>query len=256
LDNTVKAPVINHIEQSIDMLRKNFSADTRPWIVAYSGGKDSTLTLQLVYELLLELPSHQRKPVHVLASDTQVEAPNVEAFLRKSLREIQAHADFNGLPLTTHLVTPDIDQGFWFNLIGKGYPPPTRWFRWCTSKMKIKPVRKLVESIAEKSGKGSVILLLGTRTAESSNRSRGMQARASNSRGLNPHHEIPNALVLAPISHWSQDQVWEYLMASDPAPWGGTHDVLWQMYRDAGSGECPVITDLNSPSCGGSRFGC
>ena len=232
-----------HVETSERTLRENFLADSRSWIVAYSGGKDSTLTLQLVYELLLSLPRERRKPVHVLASDTRVEAPNVEAYLQQSLAAIQTHADAHDLPVTTHLVQPPVENGFWYNLIGKGYPPPTRWFRWCTSKMKIKPVRAVVERIIE-TGAGSVILLLGTRYKESCNRAKNMRSRTLNSRGLNPHHEIPNALVLAPIAHWDEDQVWDYLMSNNPAL-DDTHDVLWRMYRDVNSGECPVVTGIN-----------
>jgi len=139
-------------------------------------------------------------------------------------------------------------------VIGKGYMPPTRWFRWCTSKMKIKPVHGIIQKIAETSG--SVILLLGTRKAESSNRSKSMSKRKLSERGLNQHNEIPNTLVLSPISEWTTDQVWEYLCENNPPPWGGSHDFMLKLYREANSGECPVVMDLNTPACGGSRFGC
>lgn len=243
-----------HIAVSRRLLYDNFLADRRPWVISFSGGKDSTLLLQLVYELLLELDSRHLKPVHVIASDTKVEAPNVEKYLKENLTILADHARKSSLDLTVHLVQPDIDQGFWGNLIGKGYPPPTRWFRWCTTKMKIKPVRKVVDSIVAEYG--SVILLLGTRIAESANRSRQMQGRSYSSRGLNPHHDIPNALVLQPISQWTTDQVWEYLFSNNPPPWNGSHDEMLRLYRKANNGECPVITDLDTPPCGGNRFGC
>lgn len=244
----------DHLELTRKCLRENFLADSRPWIIAYSGGKDSTLVLQLVYELLQSLPESQRKPVHVLSSDTRVEAPNIKDYVENSLRSIGEHARFSGLDLVTHLIRPEAAEGFWVNLIGKGYPPPTRWFRWCTTRMKIRPVTKVIEEICGKSG--SAILLLGTRYSESASRGRAMDARKSNDRGLNPHHEIPNALVLSPISHWNTDQVWEYLFMNNPPPWGGSHDFMLALYRQANGGECPVVTDLNTPSCGGSRFGC
>lgn len=234
-------------------LEKLYFADTRPWIVAFSGGKDSTVVLQLVFEMLLALGEKATKPVVVLSSDTRVEAPNVAAYVADALRRIDKAALALGLRLSTQLVEPTAADGFWGKLIGKGYPPPSRWFRWCTSNMKIKPSRRAIDEITRQHG--SVILLLGSRIAESTQRGRTMQEREINSRGLNPHHEIPNALVATPLADWTTDDVWEYLV-SNPCPWGGNHGFLLSLYRQASGGECPVVFDLNTPSCGGSRFGC
>lgn len=241
------------VSDSLASLKELYLADNRPWVVAYSGGKDSTAVLQLVFDLLLSLGDKASKQVVVLSSDTQVEAPNVASYVLATMARIQQAAEIGKLPLTTSLVRPLPKEGFWGKLIGKGYPPPSRWFRWCTSNMKIKPSRRAIEEITRKHG--SVILLLGTRISESAQRGRTMQARETNSRGLNPHHEIPNALVATPIAGWSTEDVWEYLSTSK-CPWGGDHGFLMSLYRQASGGECPVIFDLNTPSCGGSRFGC
>jgi DNA sulfur modification protein DndC len=246
--------VKDYLTYTRNLLKENFLADSRPWVVAYSGGKDSTLLLQLVYEMLQSLSPIQTKPVHVISSDTRIEAPNIEEYLYNSLLQLEQHAKLSKLDLHIHLVKPEIEDSFWSLLIGKGYPPPNRWFRWCTTKLKIKPVRKIIANITNE--QGSVILLIGTRKAESSNRSRQIEGRAYNSRGLNQHTEIPNALVLQPIVDWTTDDVWEYLFTHNPAPWGFNHDKMLSLYRQANSGECPVITDLDTPSCGGSRFGC
>lgn len=243
-----------HVQYSRELLLNNFLADSRPWVVAYSGGKDSTLVLQLVMEMLSGLPQEKLKPVHVISSDTGVEPPNIARYMHGNLERLALDSRRRKLGLTTHLVRPSAGNGFWVNLIGKGYPPPTRWFRWCTTKMKIKPSREVIDKITKDSG--SVILLLGTRIGESHQRGQGMRFRESNNRGLNPHHQIPNALVLSPIADWSTDQVWEYLFHHNPPPWGGSHDEMMALYKQANSGECPLVMDLNTPSCGGSRFGC
>ena len=120
--------------------------------------------------------------------------------------------------------------------------------------MKIKPSRAVIDGIVREHG--GAVLLLGTRLDESGSRAQRMEARATNSRGLNPHNEIPDALVMTPIAEWATDQVWEYLFTHNPPPWGGTHDFMLDLYRQASGGECPVVLDLNTPSCGGSRFGC
>ena len=247
---------INDLANSvIDGLRALYYDDQRPWVVAYSGGKDSTLVLQLVYDFLIheQRTGNVHKPIFVISSDTRVEAPNVASYVAKTLQKVAEAAEAHKLPLHTRLVTPQAEESYWGKLIGLGYPSPTRWFRWCTTNMKIKPSRRVIEEITREYG--SVILLLGTRSSESANRSRSISGRDLNDRGLNPHHEIPNALVATPIVNWSTDEVWEYLYTNDP-PWGGDHNFMLSLYRQANSGECPVVLDLNTPSCGGSRFGC
>ncbi|MDO9226624.1 MAG: DNA phosphorothioation system sulfurtransferase DndC [Pseudomonadota bacterium] len=240
-------------DAAITQLESLYFADNRPWVIAFSGGKDSTALLQLVFNMLLGLRERATKQVVVLSSDTQVEAPNVAAFVSATIDRIHQSVLALGLPLVTELVRPTPEESYWGKLIGRGYPPPSRWFRWCTSNMKIKPSRRAIENITRQHG--SVILLLGTRLAESAQRGRTMQARDINSRGLNPHHEIPNALVSTPIADWTTEDVWEYL-TTHPCPWGSDHGFLFSLYRQASGGECPVIFDLNTPSCGGSRFGC
>lgn len=235
-------------------LKEAYLADGRPWIVAYSGGKDSTLVLHLVYDVLVELGKHAIKPVYVISSDTQVEAPNIVNYVRDVLTAVQKDAERRNLPLICEMVRPAVPETFWSKLIGRGYPPPTRWFRWCTTTMKIKPSRRAIDKITAKHG--SVILLLGSRTAESTIRKKGMESRVKNFRNLNAHHEIPNAFVLAPIATWTDDEVWDFLYTHNPPAWKYPHDQIISLYRQAIGGECPVVMDLNTPSCGGGRFGC
>jgi len=83
-----------------------------------------------------------------------------------------------------------------------------------------------------------------------------MENCATNSRGLSPHGKIPDALVMTPIVDWSNDQIWEYFFTHNPPPWGSNHDFMLDLYRQASGGECPAVLDLNTPSYGGSRFGC
>jgi len=133
-------------------LRDLYLADQRAWVVAFSGGKDSTAVLQLVCETLMELGSRARKPVYVISSDTGVEAPVVVTYLETVLAAVDTWAA-SALPmLRTTLVRPRIAERFWPKLIGLGYPPPTRWFRWCTTTMKIKPCRRAIEEISREFG--------------------------------------------------------------------------------------------------------
>lgn len=241
------------IEPTRNALRTLYERDERPWVVAFSGGKDSTLLVQLVCEVVTAMERHATKPVYIISTDTRVEAPNIEEYLANTMERMSEYAARSNLPLHAELVQPTPEESFWGQLIGKGYPAPTRWFRWCTSKMKIRPMRRRVEAITAKYG--SVILLLGSRRSESPERAKRLMNREQTNAGLNPHEEIPNALVATPIVDWDTESVWEFLLTTPP-PWGGDHRFLYDLYRQADGGECPVILDLSQPSCGGSRFGC
>ncbi len=244
-------PMLNNTKQE---LLKNFLADSRPWIVAFSGGKDSTVVLQLVYEMILSLPKDKRKKVFVVMSDTKVESPVIEDYLIETMRVLNESSKELGLEFEAIIVEPNEEDEFWFNLIGKGYPSPTRTFRWCTDKLKIKPTQDTMNAITSKYG--SCVLLIGTRKKESVNRQKTMESRELNSRGLHPHDYIANTLVYSAISEWTNDDVWYYLTTHNPPPWKKNHDELLKLYTKAHGGECEFITDTEQPSCGSSRFGC
>jgi hypothetical protein len=67
--------VVRSLEEEI---RELYTADEVPWIIGYSGGKDSTAVLQLVWSAIEALPPERRhKPIHVISTDTMVENPVV-----------------------------------------------------------------------------------------------------------------------------------------------------------------------------------
>lgn len=228
----------------------------KPWIIGYSGGKDSTLVVHLVVEHLISLPRSERKrTVHVLANDTLVESPLVLEHLRTVLDEIARAARAFELPIVVATTAPKPDQTFWVNLIGRGYPSPNRNFRWCTDRMKIRPTSNYIRNQACVSGE--VILLLGVRRNESATRARSV-ARYDNGGRLNRHNDLQDCFVFRPILELSADDVWEFLGENEP-PWGGSHNQLIRLYREAAGGECPVVMSTSDvPSCGtsSSRFGC
>ena len=105
---------------------------------------------------------------------------------------------------------------------------------------------------------GEVILVLGTRSAESAVRAANIKKYKNQStrEGLGTHDSLTRAWVLAPIADWSNDDVWQYLMQVQN-PWGHDNKQLLSMYQGAtADGECPLVVDTSTPSCGDSRFGC
>ncbi len=231
-----------------------YLADARPWVVGYSGGKDSTTALQLVWYALEELPPEKRqKPVYVITSDTLVETPVIVDYIAGTLRQIDQAAEQKGMPFQTHIVKPKTEETFWVNLIGKGYPAPYTRFRWCTDRMKIQPANRFIlEKVAEY---GEVILILGVRKGESATRNQVLSLHQIKDSLLSRHTSLPNAFVYTPIVDFGLNDVWIYLLQV-PSPWGNDNKRLVTLYRNANAGECPLVVDETTPSCGNSRFGC
>ena len=238
-------------------IRELYASDSIPWVVGYSGGKDSTAALSLVWMALSGMPREDRnKPVHVISTDTLVEQPVVSAWVGKSIEQMSAAATEQEMPITPHLLTPKLNDSFWVNLIGRGYPAPRRKFRWCTERLKISPSNEFILNVVRENGEA--ILVLGTRKAESAKRSHVMkELEKQRLRGrLSPNASLPNSLVLSPVEDWSNDDVWLFLMQVKN-PWGFNNKDLLTMYRGATEdGECPLVVDTSTPSCGDSRFGC
>lgn len=253
-----EAEVVEHAwEPCRKAIAAEYSAEhSMPWIVGFSGGKDSTVVAHLVFEHLLSLPrSARQRWVHIVSNDTLVESPLVAAHVRTALDELQRAAAAFELPIKVATTAPGNDQTFWVNLIGRGYPSPNRSFRWCTDRMKIQPTSEYIKQLGDL--EGGVVLLLGVRRSESAARAATV-ARYDNGERLNRHNDLQNCWVFRPIVDLSTEDVWEFLGQESP-PWGGTHARLIKLYRDAGGGECPVVTaKSDAPSCGtsSSRFGC
>jgi len=240
-----------------ETVRRVYLADRRPWVVGYSGGKDSTATLSVVWYALRELPEDQRtKAVYVITSDTGVETPVVVKHLDATISKITSSADEQGLPFEAHKVGPTLDDSFWVNMIGRGYPAPTTRFRWCTERLKIKPASRFIEDKVAQWGE--VLVILGARVSESASRAQVMNRRASTSSPeelVTRHSSLAGAWVFTPIQDWTRQDVWVYLL-SWPSPWGSNNRDLVTMYKNAQSGECPLVVDKSTPPCGNSRFGC
>lgn len=245
------------IEAHIAEIQKLYAEDQIPWVVGYSGGKDSTATLQLVWLALAQLPDAKRKkPVFVITTDTLVENPVVSAWVNSSLQTMERAAMKAGLPIYPNRLTPDVRDTFWVNLIGKGYPAPRPKFRWCTERLKIKPADGFISNVVRQNGEA--IVVLGTRKAESSVRAARLNALESKRPRdhLSQHSSLLNAFVYAPIAEWTNDDVWLFLMQVKN-PWGYDNKDLLTLYQGASpDAECPLVIDTTTPSCGDSRFGC
>jgi len=261
-NNSNRSLSIQKLNQTYKEIQDLYLSDNRPWIIGYSGGKDSSAAVQLVWNALYKLNRNKRnKTVHVITTDTLVENPVIADYTRTVLSLIDKEAQRKNMPFKTHILYPRIEESFWVNLIGKGYPAPHRFFRWCTDRLKIKPSNKFI--IEQVNKYGEVIIVLGIRENESTARYQVMSLHkikdANNM--LYKHSSLPNAYVYAPIRNWSIEEVWSFLLDYNSVsyPWSYINKELSILYKkgtDPLSMECPLVIDNTTPSCGNSRFGC
>ncbi|WP_294546135.1 DNA phosphorothioation system sulfurtransferase DndC [uncultured Bacteroides sp.] len=231
----------------------------RSWIIGFSGGKDSTVLLTLVWIALTRLkesgiPLHRR--VYVVCNDTMVENPVIEEYVTTVLQTIKKAAKEQQLPITVKTTTPQIEDTFWSCVIGKGYPVPNNAFRFCTEKMKIKPTSTFITN--QIAADGEAIILIGTRLDESQQRAKSIRKHEIKGHRLTKHPLNPNTYTYAPIKELMLEEVW-WIINIIPSPWGFDNKILFKIYSDASADdyECPtVVTDETHRSCGQSRFGC
>lgn len=223
-----------------------------PIVVAYSGGKDSSAVLKLVVNALLRKPEIARR-VTVIYCDTKVENPILDRFVKGTLRSLRAELGSLGLPICVKIIAPALYQRYFVRVIGRGYPPPTSFFRWCTKDLRIRPVQRFIRDVGERP-----LVLVGTRHGESAQRDRTLKRAGGHAeKGPLIQKQMDggtNTFLYLPIASYGVEDVWECL-ADLGMPRSIDVHRLAQLYRQGG-GECPMIRDSNDQPCASARFGC
>lgn len=248
-------------EDIIQEMVKVYQHDARPWLIGYSGGKDSTLLVSLAFQAVSQIPPAERtKKVYIITSDTMVENPIVKNYMHDSSKKIGEASKKQKLNIESHIIYPEAHQTFWSRVIGLGYPTPEPpGFRWCTERLKINPMNKFVEDCIKTNGE--IIILLGVRKAESIARARSISDKEIAGYLLNPHNNINNAYVYNPLTEIENSVVWDYLLSGDSlSPWGTSMKQLYSLYQGENlSEEQSVLGEVDEkklPVTGNSRFGC
>lgn len=255
MNNTEFPECIDIIEE----MKLVYKHDSRPWMIGFSGGKDSTLLCCLVFEMLMQLDADEiNKKVYIVSSDTMVENPIVRNYMHDMSNRIGNAGKRYGIE--TRIIKPELEKTFWSCVIGLGYPTPEApGFRWCTDKLKIKPINKFVTETINNDGE--IVMLLGVRKAESSYRARGIKTREIEGKLLIPHTDIKNAYVYNPLTEIPNEQIWNYLLSGDAVtPWGSNNKYLFSLYQGENlSEEQSALGEIDESKVvvtGNSRFGC
>lgn len=234
------------IELTAGALRERSSAT---WILAFSGGKDSTALLKIFCAALLRTPSFSGT-LRVVYCDTGVENPVLDQYVRGLFERATAEFAVKKLPLELTIVRAPAAKRFFVKIIGRGYPPPTNAFRWCTKDLRILPVSAFVESV---SISGDVIVAIGSRLDESEQRKRSI-SRMGGGHWQKQREAKQRYDLFLPILDLNLETVWDAIFSL------GTPDSidaseLERLYRGA-SGECPVVKETRDSPCAKGRFGC
>lgn len=217
------------LELTAEILRQ-WGALYRHWALAYSGGKDSSALLAAVVYLIDTGRVPRPITLTVLYADTRMELPPLHATAMKILAELEARG------VQVRIVLPAMEDRFFVYMLGRGVPPPSNTFRWCTAQLKIEPMLAALCETAIQYGMGSMVIdektgklvyrgfgdeklmmLTGVRVGESAAR----DARIAVSCGKNGaecgqgwlQETTPTAIAdtLAPILHWRVCHVWDWL---------------------------------------------
>jgi len=184
----------------------------------------------------------------VIYCDTGVEIPVISNYVKTTLAALKKEADFYKLPLAFTIAKPRLDDRYFVKVIGRGYPPPTNIFRWCTDRLRINPVKSVIAK------NDSSIVLLGVRVGESQERDKTINKHSTNSKYYLNQNTSAKTKIFSPIINYTVQDVWATLKYA-LVPESIDHSIIGQLYKDAGS-ECPVYKEAKGTPCGKGRFGC
>lgn len=188
----------------------------RHWAVAYSGGKDSSATVTATVHLIETGKVPKPETLTVLYADTRMELPPLHAGAMQMLGELGRRG------IKTYRVLPPIDDRYFVYMFGRGVPPPSNRFRWCTPQLKVEPMIEALRGLRADAGE-KILMLTGVRLGESAARDQ----RISIACGKNGSEcgqgwfqtTTPESVAdtLAPLLHWRVCFVWDWLTVFAPS---------------------------------------
>ena len=208
--------------------------------VTFSGGKDSTA---LSFALLSAFRNCKNKPkkVWILYVNTLVDPPPLLQTAQNSLNIFKNLGRWVDIPIIPKILTPELKDRFWVLLIGKGYPPPSVRFRWCSNRLKIRPVKNFLKQVKEKYGKFPLVLT-GVRLNEGTNRKKTLSKRLTKDKWMR-YEGLKGCLVYAPLLNLNTNEIWEYIGYNEKK-WSVDMQYLKELYS------------VTSGNINGFRTGC
>lgn len=213
LFETERLSLERSIELTIDSLN-SYGALYKHWAIAFSGGKDSSATVTLVAHLLETGKVPRPESLTIIFADTRQELPPLHNAAMKLLEKLR-HQGFD-----TRVVLPELDHRYFVYMLGRGVPPPSNTFRWCTPKLKVMSMERELEALRRERGE-KFLMLTGVRIGESAARDQRIAMSCTKDGGECGQgwfqHSSANAVAdtLAPLLHWRVCHIWDWLVQAD-----------------------------------------
>lgn len=218
------------------------------WVIAFSGGKDSSALLKIFYAAYRRIKQKSLK-ITIIYCDTGVESIALDRYIKTTLELLEQEFQLKNDSISIKILKANVYDRFFVRIIGRGYPPPNKNFRWCTKSLRITPVMEFIESTKRIQ---DTVVLLGLRRNESQQRDRSL-SQSKDSFWQVQRDGNRQVKLFLPIINLSTEQTWDAVFFDAPQAIEGAK--LEQLYRGA-SGECPVLKAPQSPPCASGRFGC
>jgi len=208
--------------------------------ITFSGGKDSTA---LTFALLnaFEKSEYKPKKVWILYVNTLVEPPPLLQTAQKSLDIFGSLSNQINTSITTKILIPELKDRFWTLLIGKGYPPPSVRFRWCSNRLKIRPVKNYLKKLQNEICEFPLVLS-GVRLNEGNQRKKNLSKRIINGKWMR-YEGLKDCFVYAPLLDLETSDIWKYIEYNEKK-WGINIKYLKDLYS------------LSTDGVNGFRTGC
>ncbi|MCM1981996.1 phosphoadenosine phosphosulfate reductase domain-containing protein [Lyngbya confervoides] len=235
------------IQLSVESLT-HYGSQYQHWAIAFSGGKDSSATVTLIAHLLESGKIPQPQSLTVLFADTRQELPPLYFAAMDILSELEARG------IKTQVVLPQMDHRFFVYMLGRGIPPPSNTFRWCTPKLKVMSMEKALEQVRQDCGE-KLLMITGVRIGESAARDQRIAMSCTKDGGECGQgwfqHSSADAIAdtLAPLLHWRVCHVWDWLMFEAPLLGFSTDAVATVYGQDTAEGEEPINARTGCIGC-------
>ena len=139
-----------------------------PWVVGFSGGKDSTIAVHVIVEAIKRGVKFSK--VYVVYEDTLLEYPSLRLSALETLNSLhKVSQEELGSIVEPIVLKPKPGEDFISMMILRGYTAPGPRFRWCTRVLKLNPLKNFVHSL------GEFIMVSGVRFYESNYRKKNLE---------------------------------------------------------------------------------
>jgi len=209
-----KMPMTDAIGLTIASLNE-YGPRHKHWAVAWSGGKDSTTVLTVLLQLLSAGLIQAPESLTVCYADTRMEIVPLWLSAQSIMNKLR------GMGIRVIEAVAPMDKRFLVYMLGRGVPPPSNTFRWCTGAIKVEPMQDALQSLFDQTGE-KILTITGVRQGESAVRD-GRISQSCSKDGAECGQgwyqtglKTDTTSTLAPIIHWRLCLVWDWLKVYAP----------------------------------------